>query len=55
VPRISQEFPRISQLYKSKHQKDEKNLINQKPWGNLRSPVYIEPFLDENQLRLSQG
>jgi hypothetical protein len=30
-------------------------LINQKPWGNSRSPVYIEPFLDENQLRLCSG
>ena len=25
----------------------------EKPWGNVRDPVYLEPYLDENQLRVT--
>ena len=48
LPRVCTEFPRLSEGYKAKNSPE-------KPWGLVKEPVYIEPFLDENQLRLSPG
>lgn len=48
LPRLCTEFPRLSEDYKNK------SSVN-KPWGLKNEPIYIEPFLDENQLRLCSG
>ena len=48
LPRMCAEFPRVSQAYLDKSSKA-------KPWGTKQEPVYLDPFLDENQLRLSAG
>ena len=41
LPRTCTEFPRLSEGYKTKSAAG-------KPWGLIKEPVYIEPFLDEN-------
>ena len=41
LPRVSEEFPRLSDEYTSKKAVG-------KPWGDKSDPIYIEPFLDEN-------
>jgi hypothetical protein len=48
LPRHTEEFPRISNDYTSKNCKN-------KPWGSIKDPVYINPFLDENQLQFTEG
>ena len=48
LPRMCAEFPRVSQAYLDKSSKA-------KPWGAKQEPVYLDPFLDENQLSLSAG
>ena len=48
LPRQTEEFPRLAQNYL------EKKRIN-KPWGDLSEPVYLNPFLDENLVQLSEG
>ena len=48
LPRLCAEFPRLSSSY------NDKKRDKAKPWGK-KEPVYIEPFLDENQLKLSEG
>ena len=40
LPRMSEEFPRLSDQYTTK--------TMSKPWGDKSEPVYICPFLDEN-------
>ena len=45
--RYQAEFPRLSAKYTDK--------TKEKPWGQKAEPVYIEPFLDENQLQFVQG
>lgn len=47
LSRASEEFPRLSDLYNNKERS--------KPWGEKSLPIFIEPFLDENQLKLSEG
>ena len=47
LPRTSQEFPRLASSHTDRKMKKEY------PWGKNK-PVYIEPFLDENQLLFSQ-
>jgi hypothetical protein len=47
LPRMCAEFPRLSTQYLTKKRDQVK------PWGQNGEPVYIEPFLDENQLKLS--
>lgn len=47
VSRWCQEFPRLA----SDHTKRCK-METTKPWGDLHNPIYIEPYLDENQLSL---
>eukprot|EP00356_Strombidium_inclinatum_P009317 CAMPEP_0170494852 /NCGR_PEP_ID=MMETSP0208-20121228/14873_1 /TAXON_ID=197538 /ORGANISM="Strombidium inclinatum, Strain S3" /LENGTH=135 /DNA_ID=CAMNT_0010770959 /DNA_START=1642 /DNA_END=2049 /DNA_ORIENTATION=+ len=47
--RMTAEFPRVSSGYKDKCRK------NARPWGDKKDPIYIEPFLDENMLRFSEG
>ena len=42
LSRGSSEFPRFSKSYRSKQG------IENKPWGDKSSPVYMDPFLDEN-------
>lgn len=46
LPRLSAEFPRTSAGYVNKKQ-DQK-----KPWGDISEPVYMDPFNDENLMRL---
>jgi hypothetical protein len=48
LPRHTEEFPRLASNYQSKHR-------NNKPWGDQNDPVYLNPFLDENQVHLSEG
>ena len=48
LPRATEEFPRLANEY------TQKRSVN-KPWGDKSDPIYIEPFLDENQLKLSDG
>jgi hypothetical protein len=45
--RNTAEYPRMSNTFKTK--------IDQQPWGSKSKPIYIEPFLDENQLQMSGG
>ena len=49
VSRGGAEFPRFSKSYRSK------NGLESKPWGDKSEPVYMDPFLDENQLNISSG
>jgi hypothetical protein len=48
LPRISAEFPRISEAYTSFESGQEK------PWGSKSKPIYYDPFLDENLMRLNE-
>lgn len=45
LSRNTAEFPRISGVYTDK--------TKEKPWGQKSEPVYIDPFLDENQLQMN--
>ena len=47
LSRKTTQFPCVSADYLSKS--------DNKPWGQIQDPVFIEPFLDENQVRLSEG
>ena len=47
LSRKTTQFPCVSSDYQSKS--------DRKPWGQIQDPVFIEPFLDENQVRLSEG
>lgn len=47
LARKSTQYPCVSSKYTQKNE--------QKPWGDQRDPIFIEPFLDENQVRLSEG
>ena len=48
LPRHTEEFPRISTAYESKASKN-------RPWGDIKDPIYIDPYLDENQLQFNEG
>jgi hypothetical protein len=48
LPRLTQEFPRLSESY-------NKRSTANAPWGDRRLPVFTEPFLDENLLKLSDA
>ena len=47
LPRISAEFPRASASYANKKQNQTK------PWGEKADPIYTDPFMDENLMRLN--
>ena len=47
IPRTCIEFPRMSDGYKSFKSQEKR------PWGDVRTPVYCDPFIDENLIRLS--
>lgn len=49
LPRYCTEFPRLSSSHTDRTNSETK------PWGKNSDPVYIEPFLDENLLKLSEG
>ena len=44
--RIVTEFPRLAGNFKSKFD------FKTKPWGQKKDPIFIDPYLDENQLNL---
>jgi len=47
IPRACLEFPRMSDGYTSFKAQEKK------PWGDLSSPIYCDPFTDENLMRLN--
>ena len=47
LPRICQEFPRISNSYTNFEAKTDR------PWGNKSDPQYMNCFIDENIMRLN--
>ena len=49
VPRACIEFPRMSDGYTSFKSHQER------PWGGTSAPIYCDPFLDENLMRLNSN
>jgi hypothetical protein len=47
IPRSCLEFPRLSDGYNDFKAKEKR------PWGDKSTPVYCDPFLDENLMRLN--
>ena len=47
VSRWCQEFPRLAAEHPLRCKME-----TEKPWGDVHDPIYIEPYLDENQLSL---
>jgi hypothetical protein len=45
LPRICEEFPKNSMAFTRKD--------GQKPWGNISAPVHMDPYMDENLMRLN--
>lgn len=46
LPRICQEYPKFNLNFKSK--------LQPKPWGDKSDPIQIDPYLDENIMRLNE-
>ena len=49
LARICTEFPKVSSGYRSKFD------IENRPWGGKRDPIYMDPYLDSNQVNLCQS
>ena len=47
LPRICTEFPKYSEAYKTK------SINGIKPWGKISEPICLDPFMDENVMRLN--
>jgi hypothetical protein len=47
LPRICMEYPKISNSYTSK--------MAAKPWGSKSDPIFTDPYMDENIMRLNNA
>lgn len=47
LPRVCQEYPKHTSSFTSK--------VLSKPWGDQGDPVMIDPYLDENLMRLNEN